>query len=61
MSRRAIDRSYGSRGMTAGERLELAVLIRRRMLELEHAAPLFDPDTLELDGWRPALPRRSAF
>ena len=67
--------------MTAGERLELAVPIRR-MLELEHAekvvcamtsgklpgltddelraitdtagedAPLFDPDTLELDGWR---------
>ena len=67
--------------MTAGERLELAVPIRR-MLELEHAekvvcamasgklpgltddelraitetagedAPLFEPDTLELDGWR---------
>ena len=67
--------------MTAGERLELAVPIRR-MLELEHAekvvqamargelpgltdaelraitdtagedAPLFDPDRLELDGWR---------
>ena len=67
--------------MTAGERLELAVPIRR-MLDLEHAekvvcamasgklpgltdaelkaitdtagedAPLFDPDTLELDGWR---------
>ena len=37
--------------MTAGERLDLAVLIRR-MLELEHAASLFDPDTLELDGWR---------
>ena len=67
--------------MTAGERLELAVPIRR-MLELEYAekvvcamasgklpgltddelraitetagedAPLFEPDTLELDGWR---------